>query len=271
MNWRAIFAIVRKDLKVVRQNKGVVLPFIIMFVLFFVVLPALSAVIPSLVNGVGADAGDIEKMITGLPAGLQQELAGLNMSQKAIVFFLVYMMAPMFLMVPLLVASSIAADSFAGEKERKTMEALLYTPTTDRELVSAKLLSAWLAAIAIAFVGFVLYAVVGNTAAWSQMQHIFFPSAMWVVMIIWVVPAIAGLGISVMVLASSRAQGFQDAYQVGGVVVLPVVVLFYSQIAGVVYFNILTVFLLGMVMWLLNGLLIWLGSRSFRRSRLLGA
>ena len=28
MNWRAIFAIVRKDLKVVLQNKGVVIPII---------------------------------------------------------------------------------------------------------------------------------------------------------------------------------------------------------------------------------------------------
>ena len=151
------------------------------------------------------------------------------------------------------------------------MEALLYTPTTDRELFVAKLLSAWLAAIAIALVGFGLYTVTANVAAWPQMQHIIFPNAMWLVMIIWVVPAVAGLGLSVMVLASARAQGFQDAYQVGGVVVLPVVALFYGQIAGVMYFNILVAFLLGLGIWLLNGLLIWLGSRSFRRNRLLAA
>jgi ABC-type Na+ efflux pump permease subunit len=41
-----------------------------------------------------------------------------------------------------MVSSVLAADSFAGEKERKTLEALLYTPTTDRELFTAKLLEA---------------------------------------------------------------------------------------------------------------------------------
>ena len=110
------------------------------------------------------------------------------------VYVLKYMLAPMFLMLPLMVALTIAADSFAGEKERKTLEALLYTPTTNRELFVAKLLSGWLAAIAVAWVGFVLYSVMANAAAWPQMQRIFFPNAMWVVLILWVVPAISRFG-----------------------------------------------------------------------------
>lgn len=271
MNVRAIFAIVRKDLKVVSQNKSMVVPFIAVSLIFFVVIPALSAMIPSITNGIGAEASDILKLLDRIPDGLLQDLSGTNLSQKATVFFLVYMMLPMFLLVPLLAASTVAADSFAGEKERKTMEALLYTPTTDRELFVAKMLSAWLAAIAMAFVGFVLYSITANIAAWSQMHHIFFPNAIWLVLIIWVVPAAAGLAISVMVLASSRAQGFQDAYQIGGIVVLPVVGLFYAQIAGVMYFNLIVVSLMGLGIWLLDGFLIWLGSRSFGRSRLMGA
>ena len=74
-----------------------------------------------------------------------------------------------------------------------------------------------------------------------------------------------------MVLASSRAQGFQDASQLGGLVVLPVIALFYIQVAGVLFFDIIVVILMGFVMWLLAGLLIWLGSRTFQRGRLLGA
>ena len=271
MNGRSIFAIIRKDLKVVSQNKGVVIPFIIVFLVFFVGIPALSAFVPAFVESTEISSGDAEKLINQMPAGLQQELSGLDMNQKVTVVFLVHMMAPMFLIVPLMVAITVAADSFAGEKERKTMEALLYTPTTDRELFVAKLLSAWLAAVAMAIVGFGVYTVAANAAAWSQMGRIFFPNFMWLVMIIWVIPAVAGLGISVMVLASARAQGYQDAYQIGGVVVLPVVGLFYAQVAGVMYFNIGVVLLLGLVIWLLTGLLIWLGSRSFRRNRLLAA
>jgi ABC-type Na+ efflux pump permease subunit len=177
----------------------------------------------------------------------------------------------MFLLVPLMVAVTIAADSFAGEKERKTLEALLYTPTTNRELFVAKLLSGWVPAIAVAWVGFVLYIVMANAAAWTQMQRIFFPNAMWVVLIFWVVPAIAGLGVGAMVLISARAQGFQDANQLGGIVVLPIVALFYIQVAGALYFNVPVAILMGLASWLLTGLFIWSGSRTFQRNRLMGA
>ena len=74
-----------------------------------------------------------------------------------------------------------------------------------------------------------------------------------------------------MVLVSSRAQGFQDANQIGGIVVLPIVILIFGQVTGAMYFNVTVVFLMGLVVWLLDGLLIWLGSRSFQRGRLLGA
>jgi ABC-2 type transport system permease protein len=274
MNGRAIFAIIRKDLKVVMQNKGVMLPIIIAPLILFVVLPWVVTLLPSLVNiaGVSADDfSDIQELINRMPAGLKQELAGYDPNQMMVVFFLVYMLAPFFLIIPLMVSSVIAADSFAGEKERKTMEALLYTPTTDRELFVAKLLSGWFAALAVALVGFVLYAVTANAAGWSTMQRIFFPNTMWLVLIFWVVPALPGLGLGVMVLVSSRAEGFQDANQIGGVVVLPIVLLVFGQVTGAMYFSVTLVFLLGLVIWLLDGLLIWLGSRSFRRGRLMGA
>ena len=271
MNHRAIFAIVRKDLKVASQNKGVLVPILVLTVVFFVLLPWLTRLVPVFENAVGDMLRGIEKQLTRMPAGMQQEFTGLGLTQIMIVYVLKYMLAPMFMLVPLLVALTIAADSFAGEKERKTLEALLYTPTTNRELFVAKLLSGWLAAVAVAWVGFVLYSVMANVAAWPQMQRIFFPNAMWVLLILWVVPAIAGLGVGAMVLASARAQGFQDANQLGGIVMLPIVALFYVQVAGAMYFNIVVVFLMGLVVWLLTGLLIWLGGRVFQRNRILGA
>lgn len=271
MKGRAIVAIIRKDIKVVLQNKGLIVPMIISFLIFFIVIPSLSAMIPDIVNGLNPETSDIEKLINMMPPGLQQDLAGLTMSQKATIYLLVYMMAPMFLIIPLMVATTVAADSFAGEKERKTMEALLYTPTTDKELFVAKLLSAWLAAVVSALAGFVLYSITANIASWSHMGFVFFPNIMWLVLIIWVVPAVAGLGLSVMVLASARAQGYQDAYQIGGLVVLPVVGLIFAQISGLMAFSIIVVVFLGLAFWLVDGFLIWFGSRIFRRGRLLNA
>lgn len=271
MNGRAILAIIRKDLKVVSQNKGVSIPILMVPLILFVIIPWGIKLVPSLIGVVGVSANDMDQvlgLINRLPLG---EFAGYTTDQKIIVFFLAYMLAPLFLIVPLMVSSVIAADSFAGEKERKTMEALLYTPTTDRELFIAKLLSGWIAALAVALVGFLIYVVNVNLVAWSEMHRVFFPNDMWLVMILWVVPALPGLGLGVMVLVSSRAQGFQDANQLGGVVVLPVLLILIGQISGALYLSVPFMLLLGLIIWVLAGLLIYLGSRNFNRGRLLGA
>jgi len=271
MNARAIGAVIRKDLKVVSQNKGVMLPIIIPPLILFGVLPWVVALLPVLGELFGFTPNDTQGLINQLPAEIQQMMAGNDQYQGLAAYFLVYIMAPFFLIIPLMVSSVIAADSFAGEKERKTMEALLYTPTTDRELFVGKLLSGWLTALAVALVSFVLYVITANAAAWPYMQRVFFPNTMWLVMIAWVVPAIPGLGLGVMVLVSSRAQGFQDASQMGNLVVLPIMFLAIGQISGAMSFSVTMTFLIGLVAWFLDGLLIWLGSRSFRRGRLLGA
>lgn len=269
MNWRAIFAIVRKDIKIVVQNKGVVIPIIILPVILFGALPWIAAYAPNLVSLGGNDIAELAAMIDRMPAGLQAELAPYTMSQQAVIFFLVYMLAPMFLIVPLMVASVMAADSFAGERERRTLESLLYSPTSDRELFIAKLLSSWLSAIVVSLAGFLLYSVMANAAAWQTIGEIFFPNLMWVVLVIWVAPAAAGFGLTTMVLVSGRARGFQDAYQTGSAVVIPILLLVFGQISGVMYFSVWMVLLLGMILWLIDFALIWFSSRIFRRGRLI--
>jgi ABC-2 type transport system permease protein len=270
MNWRAIFAIVRKDLKVVLQNKGVTIPIVVVPLVLFGLLPWFSMLAPNLVNVGGSNSmEELNAMIANMPSGLQNELAPYTMEQRTIVFFLVYLLAPMFLIIPLMVSSVIAADSFAGERERRTLEALLYTPTTDRDLFIGKLLSSWLPALVVTLAGFLLYTVMANLAAWPVMREIFFPNLMWVVMTLWVAPGAAGLGLSTMVLVSVRAQGFQDAYQTGSIIVLPILLLVFGQITGVMYFNVWVVLLLGLLLWGIDVALIWFGSRTFRRGRLI--
>jgi ABC-2 type transport system permease protein len=269
MNTRAILAIIRKDLKVALQNKGVVLPIIILPLILFVIFPWVMAYAPSWADAAGTSLSNMDEILARMPSGLLNELRGYTHSQQMTVFALVYMLAPMFLILPLMVSSVLAADSFAGEKERKTLEALLYTPTTDRELFTAKLLGSWTAAVAVALLSFGLYAVMVNAAGWKSIGHLFFPNWMWVALVLWVTPAVAGLGLVVMVFVSARAQGFQDAYQTGGLVVLPVLALMIGQISGVMYFSLGVVLLVGLVIWLLDILLLWFASKSFRRSELM--
>jgi ABC-type Na+ efflux pump permease subunit len=268
MNRRAILAIVQKDVRVVVQNKGVLIPIIIVPLIFLVLLPALTLLIPSVAEGGGGALAELETFTASMPPGLQEEVAGYDEVEMLVVLALVYFLAPLYLILPLMTASVIAADSFAGEKERKTLEALLYTPTTDRELLVAKLLSAWLPAMAVALIGAVVYMTVANIATWQVVGELLFPSAMWIALVLWVAPAVAGLGLTTMVLVSARAEGFQDAYQIGGAVVIPIVLLVIGQATGVMYFSVGLVLLLGLVLWIIDAVLLWFGARHFRRSRL---
>lgn len=268
MNWRAIKAIVYKDLKVVIQNKGVSIPLIVVPAIILIALPGLASLAPLLGDMPGSPFTGLNIFIERMPVGLRAELANYDEVQRPVVLALVYFFAPMYLLLPLMVATVIAADSFAGEKERKTLEALLYTPTTDRELFLAKLLSAWLPALGIAWGGFVLYGLVSNVVAWPTVGQLLFPNAMWIVLALWVAPAAAGLGLGITVLISARAQGFQEAYQLGTIVVLPILLLVLGQISGVMYFSSGMVFLLGLVFWIVDGALLWFGGQGFRRSEL---
>lgn len=270
MSWRAIRALIRKDLKVVLQSKAVTLPIIILPILLLVVMPA-ALTLPVLFAGDVPDSmsSDFDDIMSILPPALEEEFAGLAPEEIWVVYSLLYMFAPMFLIMPLMVTSVIGADSFVGEKERKTLEALLHSPLTDRELFTAKLLSAWLPGVAVALGSFVIYGVVVNALSWLILGQMIFPNAMWVALALWVCPAAAGLGLGVMVLISVRVSTFQDAYQLSGLVVIPVVALMLGQVAGVLYLSVVLVLLIGLLLWVIDAILLWFGIRTFQRGELI--
>ena len=270
MNRRAVRAVVRRDLLSVTRSKGVMIPLILVPLILMIVLPTVvafatsaSAHIPS------ANLADMEQLLEQMPLALKAQFAGYTLEQQLVAYMLLYMFAPLFLVMPLMVSTVIAADSFAGEKERKTLEALIYTPTTDLELFLGKLLSAWLPAMAISLLSFALYGVTANLAAWPIMQRIFFPNAMWLVLVFWVTPAAAAAGIGAAVLISSRVNTFQEAYQISGVVVVPIVALVIVQALGVLYLSVALTAFLGLVLWMAAAALLGWSVRAFRRSEII--
>jgi ABC-type transport system involved in cytochrome c biogenesis permease component len=70
MNTRAILAIVRKDLKVAVQNKGVVLPIIILPLVLFVVMPWIMVYASSLAEATGTSVSNMGQLLERMPSGL---------------------------------------------------------------------------------------------------------------------------------------------------------------------------------------------------------
>ncbi|MEZ5182348.1 MAG: ABC transporter permease subunit [Acidimicrobiales bacterium] len=258
----AIRAVLRKDLTAIGRSRAVVLPMLVVPVILLVLLPASV--------GIAAQdrSIDIDRFLSLLPTRLTDPITGLPAQEQLIVLVLGYLVAPLFLIVPLMVSAVIAGDAFAGEKERKTLETLLHLPARDRDLYVAKLLVGFVPSVAVAWVGFALYCVVANLVAWPVMHRPFLPTALWAVLILWVAPGVAAVGLGIMVRVSIRVSNTQEAQQLGGAVVLPLVILAVGQTTGLMLAGAGPTFLVGCVAWALAAWLNIRGARAFTRERM---
>jgi ABC-type Na+ efflux pump permease subunit len=265
-------AIVIKDLLEVRQNKAAWMPMVIVPLIFVLVLPLGLILTPQLID-IPVDEfladPDLDAFLANMPPVLLKTLDGLNAVQSTVVLSLGYMFAPMFLIFPLMFSTVIASESFAGERERKTMEALLYTPATDSELFLGKVLTAFIPALLLTWGSFLGYMVVVNAASFPLFGRIWFPLASWWPLMFWIAPALAVLGISATVLISIRNQTFMGTYQLSGSLVVVVLALVIGQVSGVLYLSVGVGLLVGLVLWLVAVGLTMAAVRSFNRYRLL--
>jgi len=271
MNWRSIWAIARKDLKEVQQNKVAWIPAIVIPLIFAIIMPLLFTLAPRFipVDDLQRELGDIDVLLKNLPSTVKVTFDGLKIEQMFVLYMTAFMLAPLFLIMPLMFSSVIGADSFVGERERKTLEALLYSPATDMELFLGKVLAAVIPAISLSWLSYLAYIVVVNIASYDLFNRIWFPLPAWWPMMFWLTPAFAVLGVSATVLISSRVKTFMEAYQLTGSLVVLVLGLVVGQATGVLYLGVGTVMLVGTLIWTVDAILIHLSLRNFKRSMLI--
>ena len=264
MRWRAVTAITRKDLSIALRSRGVRLPMLLAPLVVLGVIPVLlvsAGWIISLRNLSG------QGVITPMTPRGQAFVMAVAEAEQWVGFVLESLLAPLFVLVPLVIAIVIAADSFAGERERGTLEALLHSPASDEELLVGKFLAAWLPAVTVALGGFVLYTVVAGLLV-VPYDLLSFPTVPWVLLAVWVAPAVAGLGLGLMVVISSRVDSLQAAHQLGALVIVPVMLLLIVQVIAVVEVSTRLVMAGGGAIWAVVGLLLIVAERRFRRDRL---
>lgn len=270
VNLQNVKIIVWKDLLEVRQNKSVLISLALVPLIIMVIMPLAMLL---LANQAGAAESfndpDLAVMMANIPASISRQFSGFTELQLSLAMMLGYLFAPMFLILPIMVSASIAAESFAGERERKTLEALLYTPASDSELFLGKALAAFIPAVLIAWLSFVLYSLVLNLAGYPVFGRIWFPFPVWYALVFWVTPAFAALGVGATVLISTKVQTFMGAYQTSSSLVLVVLGLMVGQIAGVIYLSTWISLLVGFIIWLASGILIFLAIQQFNRKSLL--
>jgi ABC-type Na+ efflux pump permease subunit len=261
---RRSMIIARKEMHEAFRSRVIKFSFIGMGLVFGLVMPLLYGVIGMFI---GSSPGDGTSGFVPPPDFFPDFALG----QRIYLFFLYAFLAEILLMVPVVLPIYISADSFAGEKERKTIQQLLSTPLTDSEILLGKILTSFIPTIITTYACILSTTVVVNLA-WYYANGAFqliFPNITVFVQLLLLYPLLAFFGILTMVWVSTRASKVMEATQLGGVVVVPVLVIAFLPIFIGVLTSIYFVLIVVAIFAAVDYGLFELASRKFTREAIL--
>ena len=238
-------------------------------VLFTVIfLPLFLSVLPLVIlYSMGSSSASTAN--TELPAQFQQLCKAKLTAGECMQYYIVSEFLIMFMLVPLFVPVNIASYSIVGEKTTRSLEPLLATPITTGELLMGKNLASVIPAIIATWAGFAIFAIgsiiiTGGGALASALLD-----PMWLIAIFLAGPLMAVLSVNFSIMVSSRVNDPRVAEQVSSVIILPLLAVFFGQIAGLFILNSTLILLMCVVLAFLDVLVIYLAVRLFQRETIL--
>jgi ABC-type Na+ efflux pump permease subunit len=274
MNKYVVRALVEKDLKSTFSSKKVWVPMVLVSLLLCTLLPVVLTIIGTQTELFSKESADfkqtVDNFIKGFPDHeIKDTVVALpNMGVQFLYLFLSFLIAPFFLLVSIINSMVTASNSFAGEKERKTLESLLFAPISVKELFLGKVLASFIPTMAITYLVYIIDIILLNLLTYSTFKELVFLSPTWLVLMLWVVPILVLFNILVNVLISAKVKTYQEAQQFAGLLVLPVIGLLVGQLSGLFFINPLILFILGMALLIGNFLLLKLMARFNKRNEL---
>ncbi len=266
MKPRVIRAIAAKDLKESAASSQVLAPVLIVPLVFVVLYP-----VGMLLGLRYMSAADVNSLFEKIPPEALPVLTGLTAQGKAAYVATAFLFAAFFLIIPTMMATILAANSFAGEKERHTLEGMLYTPASDTELVVGKILGAVAPSVLFSWVCFAIYTVIVNVLGTPIVGRQYFPTTNWWVLMLLVVPAVAVFVTACVVWVSARVATYQAANSIAGLAVLPVMLLVFGQVSGVMLAGPGVFAVLGIVLAVADVAFMWWIVRTFDRERVVSS
>jgi ABC-2 type transport system permease protein len=164
---------------------------------------------------------------------------------------------------------AISAYSIVGEKTTRCLEPLLATPITTEELIVGKGLAAAIPAVLATWIGFGVFAIGARLIVSNPLVYARLLDPMWLIAIGIVGPLMAVAAINVSIIVSSRVSDARVAEQVSMVIMLPLLAIFFAQIAGVILVNSRFMLLTAGVLTLIDVGLVYLGVKLFQRETIL--
>lgn len=234
LNRRRVRAVFRKELMEYRRSGNVVYAMVI-FPLVFLIQPVVS------VFTLGSDAS----------RAVSHEHA------------LIYMLA-----IPALVPSTLAAMAIVGERVQGSLEPVLSTPVTARELLLGKAMAAFVPSLVIAYLVFGIYIAVVELFAAPGIASALIQGPDLIAQVVFT-PLLALWSIWIGMAVSSRTSDPRTSAQLSTVVSLPTVAVTSLMAFNVIPINTKVAFGFGLGLFVLNRLGLVMASALFDREKLI--
>ena len=258
---RAEKAIIKKDIRGITSNRR-------LFSALWIVPLALTVILPSIfvcAAHFAPDDPDVLALLELLPGAANTE--SVELAIAGIIFN--YILPAFFLMIPIMTASVMAASAFVGEKEKHTLETLLYCPLSVKEIFRAKVLSSFLLSMFVSLVSFAVMLAVLELEAVFLMGHPLIPGVGWAIVLFLLSPAVSLIAVTLIVRNSAKAQSVEESQQSAVFLIIPAILLVVGQFAGVMLLNVWILLGLGVLCAVLAWMLLQRAVRRFTYEMLL--
>jgi ABC-type Na+ efflux pump permease subunit len=232
-----IWAVVRKELRDYRRRRSIVVT--------MSVLPCIFLLNPVLTIFLTSGSTPVSAL------------------DKAISISLIF-----FLIIPVIMPSTLAAYSVAGEREQGTLEPVLTTPIRRQEFILGKAAAVMIPTLALSYTIFGLFLAAVRLFANSVVASALFHQGPILVALFLFTPLLAGWSIVVGMAISVRASEIRVAQQLGMLASVPLIGLFVLLAVGVIRPTFLVAILFAVVLLLIDVGASRVVARMFDRERL---
>jgi ABC-2 type transport system permease protein len=266
MRLHRVTALARKDALELMRNPGAIIPALLMVLgsLFpaFLVIVVTPRMIGKTLEESGEFADEAARAV-----GMMPELAGLT-GNAMVQTFVFHQFSLLLLLVPIVSAMSLATHAVIGEKQARSLEPLLATPISTLELLTAKVATPFLFAMALSWSAALLYitgaVVFAEPGVWQAVL-----GTRFVLMFGLLGPLVALSSLLLSVIVSSRANDTRSAQQITRLQIQPVTAVFLAQQMGLIIVGTAALLLGAAGCLILNGILLWIGVQVFQREAIL--
>ena len=234
-------AIIYKDLRNIIDNKRMLSVMLIIPLVFTIFLPSVFVLIIAFTP---IDSPDFKQLLDILPQSMQagdlrQSLIGLLLNSVLPIFFLI---------IPIMAATVMAAGSFVGEKEKRTLETLLYSPLSLKQIFNAKISASFILSMMVSLASFIIMTLVVEIELVLTTGAMVLPNIGWLVVMLIIAPAISMLAITIIVRGSAKAQSFEESQQRSVFLILPIILLAAGHFTGILLIGLWLLLAIGIVL-----------------------